>query len=275
VMNWAAADSPQAAYDDDGNLIEQTPNVFFSDVRVRQAIAMGYDKSAIVGTLGDNGGFLLNGPFTPGFAWANDPDVSPYAYDPVRAAELLDEAGWLINPDTGVREKDGVPFEFDLVYSPLVDLWSNIALVAQDQLGQLGITVNVQSMEWSAYLSDVLLPQTFDATIVGFGGGTQVDGIAYNILYSQNDIPGSGFNLTSYVNPELDALLDEARALPGCAQEERAAIYNEVQRIAQEDVAYDFTVGTNQVHVMNNRVNGFEPGTWNSYWQIPAWGIDG
>jgi peptide/nickel transport system substrate-binding protein len=273
VLNWADPANPQPAYDEAGNLVEQTPNVFFSDVRVRQAIAMGYDKSAIVGTLGENGGFLLDGPFTPGFSWARNPDVGPYMYDPEAAAALLDEAGWVLNPDTGVREKDGVPFEFDLVYSPLVDLWSNIALVAQDQLGQLGIRVNVQSMEWSAYLNDVLLPQAFDATIVGFGGGTQVDGIAYNILYSQNDVPGSGFNLTSYVNPEIDALLDQARSLPGCAQEERAAIYGEVQRIAQEDVAYDFTVGTNQVNVMNRRVENFNPGTWNTFPNIPALSI--
>lgn len=273
IMNWADPANPQPAYDEAGNPVEQTPNVFFSDVRVRQAIAMGYDKSAIVGTLGPDGGFLLNGPFTPGFSWANDPAVGPWTYDPERAAQLLDEAGWVLNADTGVREKDGVPFEFDLVYSPLVDLWSNIALVAQDQLGQLGIRVNVQSMEWSAYLSDVVLPQAFDATIVGFGGGTQVDGIAFNILNSKNDIPGSGFNLTSYVNPELDALMQQARSLPGCAQEERAALYAQVQAIAMNDVAYDFTVGTNQVNVMNSRVQGFAPGTWSTFPNIPGLSI--
>ena len=103
-----------------------------------------------------------------------------------------------------IREKDGVPFEVKLVYAPLVDLYTNIALVAQDQLGQLGIKVDVQSEEWSSYLTNVLLPQKYDLTIVGFGGGTEVDGIAYNILYSKNDNPGSGFNLASYVNPKVD-----------------------------------------------------------------------
>ena len=128
-------------------------------------------------------------------------------------------------------------------------------------------------MEWSAYLSDVVLPQAFDATIVGFGGGTQVDGIAFNILNSKNDIPGSGFNLTSYVNPELDALMQQARSLPGCAQEERAALYAQVQAIAMNDVAYDFTVGTNQVNVMNSRVQGFAPGTWSTFPNIPGLSI--
>jgi peptide/nickel transport system substrate-binding protein len=273
VMNWEDPANPQAAYDDEGNAIEQTPNQFFSDVRVRQAIAMGYDKSAIVETLGPDGGYLLNGPFTPMFGWAQNPDVQPYAYDPERAAQLLDEAGWVLNADTGVREKDGVPFEFTLVYSPLVDLWTNIALVAQDQLGQIGIRMNIESMEWSAYLNDVLIPQKYDATIVGFGGGIEVDGIAYNILHSSNDVPGTGFNMASYVNPEVDALLEQGRSTVGCSQEERAAAYAEVNRIAMEEVAYDFTVGTNQVFVMNNRIQNYDPGAFNATWQVPSWSI--
>lgn len=273
VMNWEDPENPQAAYDADGNPIEQTPNRFFSDVRVRQAIAMGYDKSAIVGTLGPDGGFLLNGPFTPMFSWAQGPDVQPYSYDPERAAELLDEAGWVLNPSTGIREKDGVPFEFTLVYSPLVDLWTNIALVAQDQLGQLGIRVNVESMEWSAYLNNVLIPQKYDATIVGFGGGIEVDGIAYSILHSDNDVPGSGFNMASYVNPEVDELLEQGRSTVGCSQEERAVAYAELNRIVMEEVAYDFTVGTNQVFVMNNRIQNYEPGAFNARWQVQNWRI--
>jgi len=156
-----------------------------------------------------------------------------------------------------------------------VDLYTNIALVAQDQLGQLGIKINVDSQEWSSYLTNVLLPQKFDLTIVGFGGGTEVDGIAYNTLLSENDIPGQGFNITSYVNPKVDELLKEARSVVGCSTEDRATLYQQIQQIAHDDVAYDYTVGTNQVHVMNKRVTGFEPGTWNIYMDIQAWGISG
>jgi peptide/nickel transport system substrate-binding protein len=273
VMNWEDPAEPQAAYDAEGNAIEQTPNQFFSDVRVRQAIAMGYDKASIVGTLGPDGGYVLNGPFTPMFAWAQDPNTTGYAYDPEQAAALLDEAGWVDSDGDGIRDKDGVPFEFELVYSPLVDLWTNIALVAQDQLGQIGIKVNVTSMEWSAYLNDVLIPQKFDATIVGFGGGIEVDGIAYSILQSNNDAPGSGFNMASYVNPQVDELLAIGRTTVGCSQEERAVAYQELNRIVMEDVAYDFTVGTNQVNIMNSRITGYEPGPFNNAYQPETWGI--
>jgi peptide/nickel transport system substrate-binding protein len=272
IMNWADAENPQPAYDEEGNLIEQTPNRFFSDVRVRQAIAMGYDKAAIMETLGPDGGYLLSGPITPSFGWVGA-DVEPYPYDPEAAAALLDEAGWLMNDATGVREKDGVPFEVTLSYAPLVDLYTNIALVAQDQLGQLGIRINIDSQEWSSYLTNVLLPQNYDLTIVGFGGGVEVDGIAYNTLLSENDIPGAGFNIASYINPEMDELLRQGRSLVGCSQEERAEFYRQIQQIAHDDVAYEYTVGTNQVHVMNDRITNYNPGPWNSYVNIEGWGV--
>jgi peptide/nickel transport system substrate-binding protein len=144
-------------------------------------------------------------------------------------------------------------------------------LVTQDQLGQIGLEAEVVSMEWGAFLNDVLLPQKFNASVVGFGGGSEVDGIAYNIMHSKNDVPGSGFNADSYVNPEVDKLLDEGRSMVGCKLEDRAPIYYEIQRIAREDVAYGFTVGTNQVHVMNARLLNYDPGPWNTYNHIELW----
>src|SRR5206468_1621893 len=109
IMNHQDSANPQPAYDKDGKPNKLVPNKFFGDVRVRQAMAMGYDKSAIMKTLGPNGGFLLSGPVTPAFSWAANPDVQPWPFDQKRAGDLLDQAGWKMNTATGIREKDGVP----------------------------------------------------------------------------------------------------------------------------------------------------------------------
>jgi peptide/nickel transport system substrate-binding protein len=278
VMNYQDPENPLAAYDEDGNLVELTPNKFFSDIRVRQAVAMGYDKAALAMTMGENAGSVqLTGPVTPAFYSTYDMSgVEPWPYDPEQAAALLDEAGWVDSDGDGIRDKDGVKFEVDLIYSPLVDLWTNIATVLQDQLGQIGIQVNVSTMEWSAYLSEVLLPYKYDITIVGFGGGTQVDGIAYNLLKSDNVVPNSGFNLAGYVNPEIDALLEQARTLPGCDVAERAALYQQVQQIARDDVPYDWTVSTTQVNVFNPRVTNVTYGQWDGGllgFTVSEWGL--
>ena len=61
------------------------------------------------------------------------------------------------------------------------------------------------------------------------------------LLLSSQDIPGSGNNLASYVNPDVDELIRQARSVPGCDQAERAELYYQIQQIAHDDVAYDFT----------------------------------
>lgn len=277
IMNHQDPSNLQNAYDADGNLNELVPNPFFGDVRVRQAIAMGYDKSMLAMTLGpDAGSVPLSGPIVPAFYDAYDmSDIEPWEFNPERAAELLAEAGWEMGSD-GVLVKDGLRFEVDLVYSKLVDLWGNAALIMQDQLSDLGIRLNIIEQEWSAYLGNVLLPGEFNITIVGFGGGTEIDGIAYNLLHSSNLIlGGGGFNLAGYINPEMDDLLDRARTLPGCDVNERAELYREVQRIARDDVAYEWLVSSSSVNVLNARIEDAFIGQWSGVpnWEVVGWGI--
>ncbi len=277
IMNYQDSENPQNAYDADGNPVELVPNKFFADKRVRQAVAMGYNKLDVALTLGDSAGSVpLTGPITPAFYGAyNFSDLPYYEYNPERAAELLEEAGWVDSNGNGVRDKDGLEFEVDLIYSNILELFPNAALIMQDQLGQIGIKINLVQQEWSAYLTNVLLPGKYDLTVVSFGGGAQVDATAYSLLYSRNIVlGGGGFNLAAYVNPEMDRLLDEGRQVPGCDVAERSRIYREVQRIAMEDVAYDWMVSSPQVHVLNPRVTDAFIGQWGfTRDQLIGWGL--
>lgn len=274
-MNWADPNDPRPAYDEDGNPVEQTPHPIFSDVRVRQAVAMGFDKNAILATLGEGGGVRLVGSVIPALGWAFNSELEPWPYDPEAAAALLDEAGWVDTDGDGIRDKDGKPLKFDIAYSPVFAYFETTALVAQDQLSQLGMDVTVTSLEWAAYLNDVLLAQKFDASIVSWGGGSPPDPTSTEpLLLSTGDVPGSGFNVSSYINPEMDKLFEQGRAIAGCSLEERAKMYHEIQRMQKEDVAIDFTLSPNFFHVMNKRITGFDPGPWwSTLYMTTEWGF--
>ena len=103
-------------------------------------------------------------------------------------------------------------------------------LIMQDQLGQIGIKINIVEQEWSAYLSNVLLP--------------------------------GKFNISGYVNPAMDKLLDEGRNVPGCAVADREKIYTQIQQLAHDDVPYDWLVSTTQVNVLNKRAADAYIGQW-------------
>jgi len=264
ALNWADPTDPQPAYAEDGTLNEQKPHPLFSDLNVRKAVAMGYNKQDILDTLGENGGTRLFGFVVPTLAWAYNSDVDPYPYDPDAAMALLEESGWVDSDGDGIREKDGQKLAFTISYSDLIKSFETTALVAQDQLGDIGFEVTLNKMEWGNYIAEAYYGQKFDATPISNSGGTggPSDPNEFSsLVISSQDVPGGGGNnITSYVNPEVDALIEQARSVPGCSTEERGALYKEAQRIMHEDVAYDWTFTPNIYQIASARVQNFVPG---------------
>ena len=283
ALNWVDPEHPSAAYDEDGNAIEQVPHPIFSDPAVRKAVAMGYNKQDVLATMGgEQGGTPLIGAVNPAIGWAYNNDLQPYTYDPDAAMQLLEDAGWVDGDGDGVREKDGQRLEFTISYSDILLMFETHVLVAQDQLKDIGFDVTLEKVEWANYISDIYLGQMFDATSMSNSGGTggaPDPNDFMTLLYGKQDVPGSGNNLASYVNPEIDALIDQARTVVGCGTDERGAIYREIQRIAHEDLAYDWSFVPNIWQTANTRVGSFEPAPfWVFYGytaDIHKWTIDG
>jgi peptide/nickel transport system substrate-binding protein len=267
-LNWADGNNPQPAYDESGNLVEQTPHPLFSDPAVRRAVAMGFNIDDVLVTLGEDGGTPLVGVVSPTISWAYNNEMQRYPFDPDGAAQLLEEAGWVDGDGDGVREKDGVPLAFTIRYSNILQHFETTALVAQDQLSQIGFDVELELVEWANYLEQVYFGQSYDATPMSNSGGTSTPdpNDFASLILSAEDVPGSGNNIASYINPEIDALIEQARTVPGCAPEERAELYYQIQELAHEDVAYNWTYVPNIVQVANQRIGNFNPGpSWVFY----------
>jgi peptide/nickel transport system substrate-binding protein len=109
------------------------------DVRVRQALAYAIDREKISKD-------LLLGKTQPGASlWDKmpyvDPSLKPYPYDPAKAKQLLDQAGWMPGAD-GIREKDGV--KLDLRYGTTTkDVRQSAQAIIQQMLASVGVKVEL------------------------------------------------------------------------------------------------------------------------------------
>jgi len=259
-LNLADPAHPQPAYDESGNALEQGAHPIFGDVRVRRAIIMGWNHDDAI-TLSGGTAKRLATTIPSAVSWAYNPDLEPYPYDPEAAAGLLDEAGWVMNESSGVREKDGRPLEFQLDYQ--AGRFDDIAALIADQLGQIGVRVNLNGSELGAIVSERVFPQVHDAWLIAPAWSTpnpQV--LTQALLHSSQDTLLGTLNTSSYNNPELDALLAQAVTVPGCDVGERAAIYYKIQDIIHQDAVTDFIYEDARTVVTSAKLQNFIPYTW-------------
>lgn len=120
------------------------------DVRVRKALAYGFDRATLVNDL------LLGKTAPAATMWDNspyvDPSLTPYPYDPEKAKSLLDEAGWKDTNNDGVRDKDGV--ELVLRYGTTTrEIRQDTQAVAQQQLAAIGVKVELSNYDSDIYFA--------------------------------------------------------------------------------------------------------------------------
>jgi len=197
-----------------------------TDQSVRQAIVMGIDRSVIAqsdlaGLPGDkvplnNNLYVANQP-----GYVDQAKVTGIDYNPEKAGQMLDAAGWTMNTGTGYREKDGK--ELDLTYAQLtgVSASENEGLQAQKSLKAIGVNLKIKSVDISKDWPGVLVNHDFD--IIAFswigtpyplanigqiygGSGTGKDFKPSESNFAQLEIPK-----VQELKPQIDTEMDPAK----------------------------------------------------------------
>lgn len=257
MFNMADPDNMMPAYDEDGNAVEQPPHPILSDVRVRQALIMGWDHSDALFLAGESA-LPLPGPVTPSLPDAFDSSLELYAYDLDAAGALLDDAGWIDGDGDGVREKDGVPLELELIYLAANE---NDATLMADYWRALGVDTTLVTGEQGAMIGDRLFPQNFDMFIIGISWSEPTADVMLNFLYSSANDPGTNF--TSYVDEEFDSILGELAA-GSCDPIERQPNYYRLQEIAHDNAIADYLYTQVAYVAKSPRLTDVEFTTWGS-----------
>lgn len=186
---------------------EKTP--LFQQVEVRQALAYGADRQSIVDNINLGFGEVAMGSqpvLSP--AYAPDRLNTIYTYDPEKAMALLDQAGWVDSDGDGVREKDGLKLEFEVMYGSGSNTTDQTVAYLQDAWSQIGVAMTPNPVDFDTVLVPAITENfNYQVCLLGFNWDPTGDQSA---MFHSNARDGQGFNFMDYSNPEVDALMDQA-----------------------------------------------------------------
>ncbi len=192
------------------------------DVRVRQSIAYALDRRPMIEYLWRNQ-VQAASSILPRQSWAYNGDVQRYDYDPGKARQLLDAAGY--------PSVNGVRFHLTMKTSTNEDTRLMVA-VMQQQLRQVGIALDIRTFESATFMADVV-SGAFQLYSLRWIGGNEDPDIFDTAFHSRN-FPPAGRNRSFYSNPRVDSLIDQARRETD--QDVRKKLYAEIQEILAKDV---------------------------------------
>lgn len=207
----------------------------FNNVKFRQAIARAVNKMQIRRSVFMNTGQLLHGPYTPAHRDLYSP-LNPHNYNPIAAKILLNALGYIDSDGDGFLEKDGKMLKVELLHETDNAILTNMALIIQQNLADIGISVELVSQQEATIKKLILYDHNFDMVMWEWKQ-LPYDGDLYAILHSSQRIPGL-FNYVGYSNPMVDQLLEDARNLND--QDIRKQYYVHVAEIVSTEVPYVF-----------------------------------
>jgi len=201
----------------------------FDRVETRQALALAINRDALSN---EAAGISVSAPGPVlRHSWAFDPSVQPAAYDPGQARRLLDQAGWVLQPD-GVRARNGVTMT--MVLAANQDLPDNVSIARHvtDDLRAVGVDARLALVSRDALLKDYLGPRAFHLVLAGWqASGADPDVYAY--WHSSQAVTG-GLNFSGWANPVADKALQDGHTVADISV--RKSAYSDFQHAFVSDV---------------------------------------
>lgn len=223
----------------------------FQDVRVRRALAMAFDRQAVIDRLYHGQARAISGPFLPD-SWAANPEVHPVEFNLQAAAGLLGSAGWRDSDNDGLVDRNGKPFSFVMLVTAGSKASTDQSQIFQDALRRLGIQMEIQTLDGPAFF-DRIVKGEYQAAMLAWTNDPDPD--PYSLFHSSQK-PPAGMNVVHYANAEVDELLAEGRTT--FDRTRRAEIYHQVHDIIASDQPYLFTVQVGMKWAVDKRVRNVQ-----------------
>jgi peptide/nickel transport system substrate-binding protein len=224
-----------------------TADPILSDKSVRQALSYLVNKQQIIDTIYKGIGKPANGPIVPGM-WAYSADVTSYDYNPDKARQLLDDAGWKVGAD-GIRTKDGNRMSLVVrTHSEDPDR-KQLIQVLQSEFQKVGIDATTNTVEFPALFQDVQ-DGKFQVVVIGWLNLSDPD----RATFRQFTIDGTA-NYGKYKNDQVDSLLKQARTT--LDQTKAKQLYTDAVKQIVDDAPYIFVQYQEYIAMYTTKLQGY------------------
>ena len=228
-----------------------------SDAALRKAMAYAVDRETIANLV--NAGYATPGysPVPPGLEFYHNSETNSYAHDQEQAQSVLDDSGYEQQGDGRVRP-NGEPLELELSIQNTGN-WPRIAEVISRQLGEVGITVEVNSMESNAHTQKVSVEHDHDLTLNTWRVWFDPDPFLSPVFEDEGSL-----NTSQYHNDEFDQLMQQQRQATD--SDERQEYLYDAQDILTDELPWVVLYYPQLLHAMRSA-------TWENYNPIPRYGM--
>ena len=210
-------------------------NPLLADKRVRMAFTYAINRQEMLDSFFQGQGTIISGPFAPG-SWAYNLDVQPLPYDPQKAEELLNEAGFT-RAGNGAMEKNGKAMTLTLKV-PIAkesEAVKRVVLAFKNYLSKVGVEIKPEFQEWLAWKEDVFLNHDFD---IVFASWVFDDSADISSLFHSAEIGPWKNNFCAFSNPEVDSLIVESKLT--LDHEKRRTINRKLHKKIADENPYTF-----------------------------------
>ncbi len=247
-----------------------TSNKLFSDVRVRKALQTGTDIQSIINTVYNGQGQPLNGPILrQHVSGLPAPTINT---DLESAKAQLDAAGWVLDPNTNIRKKNGAELTFTLSTNNF-SLNTKTAELLAGQWQKLGVKVTLNIQPTKELTENAIRPRKYDALLFAQKLGADPDPF---LFWHSSQVKNPGLNLSLYANTNADKLISEARAATD--KTFRDEKYRQFQTVISADAPAIFLVQNVFSYAMTESINGISlsslSDTTARFYDLPNWYID-
>ncbi len=246
TFNWAAANAGYRV------LQFNLARPFLSDRSVREALTRSLNRADLI-AIAEEGfaepQFSFIGPNNT--RWVN-PNVEQYPFDPNRARQLLELAGYRHQAGKLV-DQSGLPVRIQVPFPPTSQPRARVASYLQQQYRDLGIDVELKGLGFGEYNDTVNKRQDFDIALGSYAGGDLDPD-----LCCKPQLTSLGQqNRQSYANPRIDDLFKQAQ--DELDPVKRKLLYDEAQKIVAEDLPSFYLYTYQTLVAISKKVEGVKP----------------